>query len=214
CVVKIYGAGISREHGYAVGVIVSPDGLVVTASGILLDASRLRVVLSDGRTVPATVVRQDDDRQLALVRLEAKNLSHLTPGSTKDLQPGDTVIALGNAYKVAEGDEAVSVTRGAFSMRTRLRALRRMQWFDYTGEALLYDAITSNPGMAGGPLLDVDGNWIGLVGKVVISERTNTYISFAVPSEVIVDFLCPRAKPDGSTDATANSARVPASAPP
>ena len=57
CVVKLYGAGISREHGDAVGVIASSDGLVVTASGLLLDASNLRAVLADGRTVKATVQR-------------------------------------------------------------------------------------------------------------------------------------------------------------
>lgn len=189
CVVKLYGAGINMEHGYGVGVIVSEDGLVVTASSLLLGARNLRAVLADGRGVSAQRVREDEERQIALLRIDAKGLPFLTPHSSARLQPGDTLIALGNAYKIADGDDPVSVTRGVFSMRTRLDARRRKQTFEYRGDVLLYDAITSNPGMAGGPLLDVDGNWVGLVGKVVVSERTNTYLSYALPSEEIAPLL-------------------------
>ena len=189
CVVKLYGAAMHLEHGYAVGVIVSEDGLAVTSSGLLLDARNLRAVLHDGRKVEVSVVREDDARQLALLRLKARDLPALKPAASTALRPGDTVYALGNAYKIAEGDEAVSVTRGVFSLRTRLRAVRRKQPYPFHGEVLLYDAITSNPGMTGGPLLDADGRWVGLIGKVVVSERTNTCVSFALPSELVMEFL-------------------------
>lgn len=189
CVVKLYGGRFGMDHGYGVGVIVSHDGLVVTASSVLLDARGLRATLHDGRNVKAELVRQDDELQLALVRVDATGLPFLTPSPSTTLLPGDTILALGNSYQVSEGDEPLSVTRGVFSMRSTLKARRRKQRFEYDQDVLIYDAITSNPGMAGGPLLDLDGRWVGLVGKVVVSDLTNTYMSYAVPSEPVVSFL-------------------------
>lgn len=191
CVVKLYGGAGGLEHGYGVGVLVKPDGHVVTASSVLLDSDRLRAVLRDGRTVAARVVRRDERLHLALLRIEARDLPCLTPALQATLRPGDTVIAMGNSFKVAEGEERISVSRGVFSMRTRLDARRRKQPFNYRGDVLLYDAITANPGMAGGPLLDAEGRWVGLIGKIVTSERTNTFLSYALPADVVQEFLEP-----------------------
>lgn len=188
-VVKLHGAGISIEHGYGVGVVASADGLVVTAPSLLLSAAKLRAVLPDGRTVTARVITQDEEKQIALLQLDAKDLPFLVPHDSSHMLPGDAVFALGNPYKIAEGEEPVSLTRGVLSLRTSLDARRRKQTFDYRGDVLLFDCITSNPGMAGGPLLDLDGHWIGLIGKVVVSERTNTYMSFAIPAEAVAAVL-------------------------
>jgi len=188
-VVKLYGAGISLEHGYGVGVLISADGLAVTALSLLLEGTGVRAVLHDGRETEATVLRRDDARQLALIRVAGDHLPHLELGTSDRLLPGDPILAMGNTYKVAEGEEAVSVVRGVFSLRTQLAARRRKQVYHYRGDVLLFDAITCNPGMAGGPLLDLDGRFVGMLGKIVVSDRTNTYLSFALPVEEVRAFL-------------------------
>src|SRR5690606_25168553 len=69
-VVKLYGAGIADEHGYATGVIVSPDGLVVTVLGLFLETTNLRAVSPDGHIYHAEPVYRDEYRQLALLELD------------------------------------------------------------------------------------------------------------------------------------------------
>lgn len=205
-VVKLYGAGIGGEHGYATGVVVSPDGLVVTVLGLFLETSNLRAVTPDGHMYHAEVAYRDDYRQLALVKLarypenvdtEAAvavqmspiNLEALTPGSTANLYAGDWVLAVGNNFKVAEGDEPVSVLKGIVSGRTKIDAERGTQDFPFRGEVLVLDAITSTPGAPGSALIDLDGQWVGLVGKIVSSRQTNTFLNYAYPIEEVQSFL-------------------------
>lgn len=214
CVVKLYGGAGGLEHGYGVGLLVNPDGHVVTVSSVLLDSDRLRAVLHDGRAVAARVVRRDDELHLALLQIEARDLPFLPLASDANLRPGDTVIALGNSFKVAEGEEQLPVIRGVFSLRTRLDARRRKQPFNYRGDVLLYDAITANPGMAGGPLLDAEGRWVGLIGKIVTSERTNTFLSYALPADVVRSFLdLPSSAASATTSSPADDAERDAGGP-
>jgi serine protease Do len=195
-VVKLYGGRIGREHGYGTGFLVSPDGGIVTSLSLLVAGRNIRAVLDDGRELDARVVRTDEYRQLALLKVDAKDLPHLELMSSETIRIGDTVIALGNWFKIAEGREPVSVIRGILSLRTNLDARRLSQGFDYRGPVLIYDAITSNPGSSGGPLLDVEGRCIGMVGRIVESANTNTRLNYALPSEEIMAFL--------SEEATAN----------
>ncbi|MFQ5423751.1 MAG: S1C family serine protease [Phycisphaerae bacterium] len=189
-VVKLYGGGISRTHGYGTGVIVSPDGRIVTTLSLLTGSSNVRVVLSDGRTFDDTrLVRSDRYRQLALLKIEAADLPFLKPGDSDHVRVGDAVIALGNWYKVAEGDEPMSVTRGILSLKTNLNARRLAQPFDYAGPVLVCDAITSNPGAPGGVLIDLEGRFIGLIGRVVEAVNTNTRLNYALPAEQVAAFL-------------------------
>jgi serine protease Do len=212
-VVKLYGAAAGREHGYGTGVIVSPDGMILTVQSLLVTSRTVRVVLADGRLFDGKLVRSDESRQLALLKIEAADLPHLSPEKTDGLTMGDTVFAMGNCFKIAEGDEPVSVFRGVISARSFLEARRLSQDFEYTGPVIIYDAITANPGSAGGPLLDLDGRFVGLVGKVVESVQTNTRLNYALPGEELLTFLGgdkaaiassqPRSTPTESTDAPA-----------
>lgn len=188
-VVKLYGATIGTAYGYGTGVLVSADGLVLTIDSVLLDASNLRAVLHDGRRFRAEVVRRDPVRELALLRIAGQRLPHLTLSPSVSLLPGDGVLIAGNAFKVAEGEETVSVFHGVLAARTRLELRRRTQPLDYAGEALVIDAIASNPGMAGGPLLDTRGRLVGVIGPIVEAGSTNTRLNFALPSEEIEPFL-------------------------
>ncbi len=197
-VVKLHGQGVSRVHGYGTGVLVSPDGRIVTTMSTLV-TGRIRVVLADGRQFVAKILRTDAYRQLALLQIDAENLRHIELVETDDLAIGDTVIAMGNWFKVADGKEPVSVNRGVLSLKTNLEARRLTQPYDYHGPILVYDAITANPGAPGGPLLDIDGRCIGIIGRIVEAIGTNTRINYALPSEEVLAFLGGSASKSTST---------------
>jgi len=188
-VVKLYGAAIGAAHGYGTGVLVSADGLILTVDSILLDTSNLRAILSDGRRFRAEVVRRDPIRELALLKIDANRLPFLAPEPSESLQPGDGVVAAGNCFKVAEGEEQVSFMHGVLSVRASLELRRRTQPLDYAGQLLVIDAISGNPGMPGGPLLDTQGHFIGLLGPLAEAGETNTRLNFAIPSEELKPFL-------------------------
>ncbi len=202
-VVKLYGTGMGRAHGYGTGVLVSADGDVLTTKSLLSGATTIRVVLSDGREFEGKSIRDDEYRELALLKIDGKDLPFVSPSKTDHMQVGDAVVAIGNWFKVADGDEAPSVNRGILATRTTLNARRLVQPVDYAGPILVYDAITANPGAAGGPLLDIDGNFIGLIGKVVESADTNTRMNYALPGEELCDFLGNKASPATTTQRAA-----------
>ena len=187
--VKIYGGTIGREPGYATGVVVSADGQIVTATSPLLSAERIRVVLPGGLHLNGQVIRRNTDLSLALIKVDAPTPDHFNLSSAAILRPGDWILAVSNAFGVASGREQLSVTLGVLSMRTALDARRGTQDFDYRGEALLLDAITSNPGAAGGAVVNVDGALVGMLGRVIESRSTGTRVSYAVPSEVLARFV-------------------------
>ena len=107
-------------------------------------------------------------------------------------------IAFGNWFKIAEGREPLSMNRGVFSLRMKLDARRLTQEFAYNGPVLVYDAMTANPGAPGGPLVNLDGQCIGIVGRLVESSATNTRINYALPSEEVLAFIGGNVKPAAS----------------
>lgn len=111
------------------------------------------------------------------------------PTCAQDLAPGDWVIAAGNPFKVADGAEPASIAHGVYSTRTRLDARRRVRDFPYTGDVLVIDAITSNPGGDGGVVVTLDGQFVGLIGRAVVSNFTHTHFNYALPCDVIQEFL-------------------------
>lgn len=216
-VVKLYGVSVGTQVGYGSGVLVSEDGLVVTVFSIVIDAARPRVVTADGTTFGAEVVARDARRQLALLQLRHADGSDamigplpyfetrcaisesesevdlggdkVEPCLTRLLQPGDWVLAAGNAFQVAVGAEPVSLTHGVFSARTRLDARRRVKDFPYRGDVLVIDAITSNPGAPGGAVVNLHGEFVGLIGREVISNLTHTHFNYAIPRDVVAEFV-------------------------
>ncbi len=204
--VKIYGAGIGSQHGYGTGVLVSPDGKVVTVLNLVLEASSLRVVTADGHIYPVEVLYRDDYRQLALLQMARHTSNRDTDaplseqmsrprleafplGTSSGVHAGDWIFVVGNPFKVAEGDELLSVMKGVLAGRTKLSAARGVQPFPYLGDILLLDAITSGPGQGGSAVVDLEGRLIGIVGKSVTSRQTNTLLNYALPVEEIAAFL-------------------------
>ena len=195
--VKIYGGGAGREHGYATGLLVSPDGLILTAQGIYLSEGRLRAVLPDGTRHDARVVRESESLQAALVQVDAKTPDFFLLPEASPVRQGDWVVAVSNVFNVATADEPLSVTLGVVSLRAEMAARHRMQDVPYAGELLLVDAITSNPGAPGGALCTLDGKLAGMLGKLFHSKHTRTRINYAVPIELLKPFV------EGTPTATA-----------
>ena len=199
CCVKIYGGSIGRSPGYATGILVSEKGEILTEQGTLLASSNLRVVLPDGSEHLAKVLRRSTDLQIALLQIDVAtpNFFDLSPSVTPP-DSGDWILAVSNAFKVADGEELLSVNLGVLNQRTRLEARRGVQDFPYNGDVFLLDAITSNPGAAGGAVVDVDGNLVGMIGKVIEGTATNTRLNYAVPRDLLHGFLSGKEMPGTS----------------
>jgi serine protease Do len=195
--VKLSGLGAGMQKGYGSGIVVSPDGLVLTVLTLLVDASKISAVTADGTTYQAVVVARDPALQMALLQLERLNedqpppsgLAAFSEGMSEHLRPGSWLVAAGNSFKVADGAEPVSVAIGVYSGRARLDAKRREQEYEFREEVLVYDAVTANPGKPGGPVVDLDGRWVGMVGRVVTSNVTHTQFNHAFPVETCLAFL-------------------------
>jgi serine protease Do len=163
------------RRGYQVtslgsGVIVSPDGYVLTNNHVVERGTRFRVGLLDGRELLAKVVGTDPSSDLAVLRLETKDrLPHATMGSSDGLLIGETVIAIGNPFGLAH-----TVTTGVVSaVHRNFKA----------GDRTLFDFIQTdasiNPGNSGGALLDIEGRLVG-VNTAILGDR-NAGIGFAIP---------------------------------
>ena len=163
------------RRGYQVtslgsGVIVSPDGYVLTNNHVIERGSRFRVGFLDGRELGAKVVGTDPSSDLAVLKLEGKErMPFVPPGRSDDLLIGETVIAIGNPFGLAH-----TVTTGVVSaVHRNFKA----------GDRTLFDFIQTdasiNPGNSGGPLLNIEGQLIG-VNTAILGER-NAGIGFAIP---------------------------------
>ena len=203
--VKVFGASAGRVEGNATGFAVSEDGLVLSSQGVFLDGKQVRVVLADGSSHTATVLKRDRERQLALLKIEAK-MSHWFELSEKPIvQQGDWVVAICNAFKVADKAEPISATLGIVSLESEMQAKLTKRDYAFRGELFLIDAITSNPGAAGGAVLTTDGRLAGMVGKIINSSETNTRLNYAVPCNVLHAFVNGDASSQTAADDAKNS---------
>ena len=218
-IVKLYGARAAWQQAYGSAVLITDDGQAVTTLSLLLEGETLRAVRFDGREYPASIIKRDKQTQLALLQLHpaADSSAAFSParlGTTDPLIAGDWLATASNAFDVASPGEPVSITLGLLGGRIALDARRGNQPYAYTGTALLLDAISSNPGAAGGGVFDLDGELVGLLGKTVTSNLTNTFVNYAIPVEVVRTFLSAESDPgaDAADDRVAArpSSRSPA----
>jgi serine protease Do len=187
--VRIYGAGIGREHGYATGLIISTEGHILTAQGIYLSGQRLRVVMKDGKVYLASIIRRSEGLQAAILKISAKTPNFFELADKPIVDKGDWVVAVSNAFKVADRNEDLSVNLGVVTMRAKMDAKHRVQDVNYEGDVLMVDAITSNPGAPGGALITADGRLAGMIGKLIASKSTNTRLNYAVPADQLKIFV-------------------------
>ncbi len=187
-VVKIFGAGgIQKLHSYCSGFLVSKQGHVVTVWSHVLDTDSLSIVLDDGRRFEAKVLGAEPQLDLAVLKVDPGidglelNLPCFDLKQAIDVTVGTRVMGFSNMFKVAVGDEPVSVLHGVIAARTRLSARRGAFNFPYQGPVYVVDAITNNPGAGGGVLITRSGRLIGMIGKEVRNKHSNTWINYAVP---------------------------------
>lgn len=187
--VKVFGAGAGRVDSFATGVIVSEDGKILTTQGVFLDGREVRVVTSDGVSHSATILKRNRVSQLSLLRIERGTPDYFELSSEPVGQQGDFVVAMTNAFKVADHEEPLSATAGIISLRSSIEAWINKRDLAYGGELVLIDAITSNPGAAGGAVVTADGKFVGMVGRIISSSDTNTRLNYAVPSSTLLKFV-------------------------
>lgn len=181
--VKIFGAGGRRNlSGYGSGCLISPTGHIATVWSHLLDADAVTVVLDDGRRYTGTVLGAEPSLDLAVLKIEAEDLPYFDLAQeTATAGPGARVLAFSNVFKVATGDEPVTVMHGVISAVTTLSARRGVFDAPYSGPVYVVDAITNNSGAAGGVLTTRDGRLLGLLGKELKDNVTHTWLNYVVP---------------------------------
>ncbi len=182
CVVKIFGSGgLANLEGYGSGIIISSNGYIMTVWNHILDRGVVTVVLDDGRRFDATRVGVEPSLDLAILKIEAEGLSFIDPKQATMPPIGMRVLGFSNMFKVAGGNEPVSVIHGVVAAVAPLQARRGSFEFPYQGDAIIVDAITNNPGAAGGLLMSVDGVPLGMIGKELKDRRINVWINYALP---------------------------------
>ena len=198
--VKVYGAGGVRGlEAYQSGFLISAEGHVLTVWSYVLDTDFVTVVLDDGRRFEAKFVGADPRLEIAVLKVEAEELPYFSLPDAIEMQAGDRVLAFSNLYGVATGDEAASVLHGNISVKTSLRARRGAFKTPYQGPVYVLDAMTNNPGAAGGALTNRQGKLAGLLGKELRNSLSNTWLNYAIPmSELLTsveDILAGKVRP-------------------
>lgn len=181
-VVKVYGAGGVRGlEAYQSGVLVAPEGHVVTVMSTVLDADEIAVVLDDGRRFGATVKGIDPHRELAVLTVEGEELPAFVLDEAEPLGVGSRILALSNLFGVAVGDERVSAQHGVIAAFVPLAARRGAYEAPFRGDVYILDCTTNNPGSPGGALVDWQGRLVGVLGKELRSSTSGVWLNYALP---------------------------------
>jgi serine protease Do len=160
------------EHGLGSGVIVSPDGYILTNNHVVNNATDIQVALNDGRQFTAKVVGTDPKTDVALIRIKADNLPALPLADSDKIEVGDVVLAIGNPFGIGQ-----TVTKGIISAKDRITSGQNDEDFIQTDAAI-------NPGNSGGALVDTEGRLVGINSEILTHSGGNQGIGFAVPSNL------------------------------
>ncbi|MGQ9663763.1 MAG: trypsin-like peptidase domain-containing protein [bacterium] len=168
------------------GVIISPDGYVLTNEHVVSNATEINITLPDARQYKANIVASDRALDLALLKIDAHNLPYAELGNSEDLMIGEWVIALGNPFGFLLEDTRPTVTVGVIS------ALNRAIKSTYE-ERIYKDMIQTdaaiNPGNSGGPLVNILGQVIGINTFIFTSSGGSEGVGFARPINVVKKFI-------------------------
>ena len=165
------------EHGLGSGVVISPEGYIVTNNHVVDGAMDVRVTMSDRRILPAKVVGRDPLTDLAVLKVDGNNLPNVPWGDSTKLHPGQTVLAFGNPFGFR-----FTVTRGIVSALNRPNPYsddaRKPGQFIQTDAAI-------NPGNSGGPLVNARGEVVGINTFLISPSGSFSGMGFAIPTQIV-----------------------------
>ena len=168
-----YRGQLPDRFGKGSGVVLSPDGYVLTNGHVVNGADEVRVRFADKTELPASLVGVDRDTDLAILKVEASNLVAARFADTDGIEVGDWVLALGNPFGLEQ-----TVTAGIISAKGRQEmGLATFENFLQTDAAI-------NPGNSGGPLVDLDGNVVGINTAISSRDGGSNGIGFAIPASM------------------------------
>ena len=157
------------------GVLVSPEGIIITNHHVINDADQIEVALFDGRKLKAKMIGSDPETDIAVLKIDASNLpTPITLGKIDSVQIGDVVLAIGNPFGVGE-----TVTSGIVS------AMGRDHVGINTFENFIQTDAAINPGNSGGALIDTHGSLIGINTAIYSNNGGSMGIGFAIPINLV-----------------------------
>jgi Do/DeqQ family serine protease len=174
-----YQAQPRQQMGFGSGVIISQDGYIITNNHVIDGADEIEVVLNDKRSYNAKLVGTDPTTDIALLKIDEKDLPFLTYGNSDDLKIGEWVIAVGNPFNLTS-----TVTAGIVSAKSR--SINILSGQNQMGiESFIQTDAAVNPGNSGGALVNTSGDLVGI--NTAIASQTGSYTgySFAVPVSIV-----------------------------
>ncbi len=167
-----------RQEGLGSGVIVTKDGYILTNNHVVDGADEVKVTLQDRREFTAKVVGRDPQTDIAVIKIDAKDLPVVPMADSDKVEVGDVVLAIGNPFGIGQ-----TVTTGIVSATGRGGTVG----LDY--EDFIQTDAAINPGNSGGALVDADGRLIGINTAILSRSGGNQGIGFAVPSDLARDVM-------------------------
>lgn len=183
-VVKLFGAGVGSLDSYGTGILISAEGHVLTVANHLVSTGFLTAVTADGRRWQTETLGTSTEHDAAVLKLSARpedTFPFLDLDQAVDVEPGTAIQAWSNMFRVAAGNEPVSVVHGVIAASVPLEA-RQGRWrFPVRTPVWILDAITNNSGGAGGLVVDEAGRPVGLIGREIRHARSRIWVNYAVP---------------------------------
>ncbi|MCG6896404.1 MAG: trypsin-like peptidase domain-containing protein [Thiocapsa sp.] len=167
---------VASRTGLGSGVILAPDGLILTNRHVVHDADRVRAVLADGRSFQVVVLGVDPDTDLAVLKADAEGLPTAPIGRSQALRVGDLALAIGNPFGIGQ-----TVTMGIVSATGRGElGITSIENFIQTDAAI-------NPGNSGGALINAQGELVGINTAILTESGASQGVGFAIPGELAIE---------------------------
>jgi len=166
------------ESSLGSGVLMSPEGYILTNNHVTSGADQIVVALKDGRETIARVIGSDPETDLAVLKIDLKNIPAITIGRSDSIRIGDVALAIGNPFGVGQ-----TVTMGIIS------ATGRNQLGLNTYEDFIQTDAAINPGNSGGALVDANGNLTGINTAIFSKSGGSQGIGFAIPTKLAMDVM-------------------------
>jgi serine protease Do len=165
-----------KVTGFGSGVIISPDGYIVTNNHVVDGADSIQVTLNNNKSYTASIVGRDPDTDLALIKIKSENLPAIKFGNSDDLQLGEWVLAVGNPFNLTS-----TVTAGIISAKGRTLGMDG----NYKLESFIQTDAALNMGNSGGALVNTKGELVGITSAIISPTGTYSGNSFAIPINIV-----------------------------